>query len=374
MTRIAGRHYAALLLMAAIGAANAQAPLRQISGAEQQRSVAPRGALADEERTTIGIFERASPSVVYITTVQRVRDFWTRNVMRLPQGTGSGFVWDDDGHVVTNYHVIQGAQEALVRLADQRSYPATLVGVSEEHDIAVLQIDVPTDAPPPLPIGSSADLRVGQNVYAIGNPFGLDHTLTTGVVSALNRSIDDARGGTIENVIQTDAAINPGNSGGPLIDSAGRLIGINTMIVSPSGAYAGIGFAVPVDTVNRVVPRLITYGRYIRPTLGIQANDEWSRRLLGEQGRSGVVVLEVEAGSPADRAGLRGAQQTGAGRIVLGDVIVALDGDEIADFGDLANRLDEHVFGDKVKLTVQRGREIREVTVTLSDPGSRGAL
>jgi S1-C subfamily serine protease len=270
--------------------------------------------------------------------------------------------------------VVQGAQEALIRLSDQRSYPATVVGFSTEHDLAVLRIDVPSAAPPPLAIGSSADLRVGQNVYAIGNPFGLDHTLTTGVVSALNRSIEDDRGRTIENVIQTDAAINPGNSGGPLIDSAGRLIGVNTMIVSPSGAYAGIGFAVPVDTVNRVVPRLIAYGRYVRPKLGITANDEWSRRLLDDRERSGVVVLDVQPGSPADRAGLRAAQMTGAGRVVLGDVIVAFDGEEIEDFGDLVNRLDRHVFGDKVKLTLQRDRERRDVTVTLNDPESRGVL
>src|SRR5690606_2396549 len=174
--------------------------------------------------------------VVFITTVQYVRDRWTLNVMRVPQGTGSGFIWDESGHVVTNYHVIRGAQEARITLADQRSFPATLVGASPEHDLAVLKIDVPFDGPPPLPIGTSSDLRVGQNVYAIGNPFGLDHTLTTGVISALNRSIDNDRGGVIDGLIQTDAAINPGNSGGPLIDSAGRLIGINTMIYSPSGA------------------------------------------------------------------------------------------------------------------------------------------
>ena len=374
MTSNAVSSVAAALLLAACGAVHAQAPMRPARGVEEPRAVAPRGALTEEERTTIGIFEGASDSVVYITTVQHVRDIWTRNVMRVPQGTGSGFVWDGDGHIVTNYHVVQGAQEALIRLSDQRSYPATVVGFSAEHDLAVLRIEVPSAAPPPLAIGSSADLRVGQNVYAIGNPFGLDHTLTTGVVSALNRSIEDERGRTIENVIQTDAAINPGNSGGPLIDSAGRLIGVNTMIVSPSGAYAGIGFAVPVDTVNRVVPRLIAYGRYVRPKLGITANDEWSRRLLDDRERSGVVVLDVQPGSPADRAGLRAAQMTGAGRVVLGDVIVAFDGEEIEDFGDLVNRLDRHVFGDKVKLTVQRDRERRDVTVTLNDPESRGVL
>ena len=262
------------------------------------RPVAPRGPLLADERATIDIFERASPSVVYITTLQHVRDFFSRNVMRVPQGTGSGFIWDELGHVVTNYHVIEGAQEAEITLADQRTFSATLVGASPEHDLAVLHIDVDFNGPPPLPVGSSADLRVGQGVLAIGNPFGLDHTLTTGVISALNRTIDDDRGGTVDNLIQTDAAINPGNSGGPLIDTAGRLIGINTMIYSPSGAYAGIGFAVPVDMINRVVPRLIAFGRYVRPTLGISANDDVSRRLLYDSDTQGVVVLEVAPGSP----------------------------------------------------------------------------
>jgi S1-C subfamily serine protease len=269
--------------------------------------------------------------------------------------------------------VIQGAQEALITLADQRSYRASLVGASPEHDIAVLEIDVPSNAPPPLPIGTSADLRVGQRVLAIGNPFGLDHTLTTGVVSALNRSIEDERGGTIENLIQTDAAINPGNSGGPLIDSAGRLIGINTMIYSPSGAYAGVGFAVPVDTVNRVVPKLIAYGRYQRPTLGITATDAWSRRLLPD-GTKGVAILEVEPGSPAARAGLQRAEQTRAGRVTLGDVIVGLDGAPIEDFGDLVNRLDQHELGDTVTVTILRRGERRDVPVTLSNSEARGDL
>ena len=353
----------ALVLLAFAGLAQAQPVLRQGSADGGPRAVAPRGALSTEERTTIGIFENASPAVVYITTVQHVRDFFSRNVMRVPQGTGSGFVWDRDGHIVTNYHVIQGAQEAVIALADQRMFPATLVGASPEHDLAVLRIDVPVDAPPALPIGSSKDLKVGQNVYAIGNPFGLDHTLTTGVVSALNRSIDDERGGTIENLIQTDAAINPGNSGGPLIDSSGRLIGINTMIYSPSGAYAGIGFAVPVDTINRVVPRIIGYGRYVRPTLGISADDEVSRRLIGDE--EGVAVLGVTADSPADRAGLRAAQMTPNGRVRIGDIIQAVDGRPIENFAELVNVLDSHEFGDRVTLTVRRGEQRVEVPITL---------
>ena len=373
MTKNAQRP-ATLLLLVLGGFAQAQPASTQTRVESPPRVAAERGALSVEERTTIGIFESASPSVVYITTVQHVRSPWSRNVMRVPQGTGSGFIWDRDGHVVTNYHVIQGAQEAVVTLADQHMYPASLVGASPEHDLAVLHIDVPVDASPPLPIGTSAELKVGQNVYAIGNPFGLDHTLTTGIVSALNRSIDDEQGGTIENLIQTDAAINPGNSGGPLIDSGGRLIGINTMIFSPSGAYAGVGFAVPVDMVNRVVPRLISDGRYQRPTLGITANDEWSRRFLPEGAKSGVAVLDVEPGSPAPRAGQQPAQQSRGGRVTHGDVIVGFEGLPIKDFGDLVNRLDEHLVGDKVTLTVLRGRESREVNVTLSNAEVRGEL
>jgi S1-C subfamily serine protease len=329
------------------------------------RAVAPRAPLSTDERNTIAVFESVSPSVVYITTVQHVRDFFSPNVMRVPQGTGSGFIWDEQGRVITNFHVIRGAQEALVTLGDQRSFQARLVGASPEHDIAVLQIDVPTDLPPPIAIGSSAELRVGQAVLAIGNPFGLDHTLTTGIVSALNRTVDNESGGVIEDVIQTDAAINPGNSGGPLIDSAGRLVGINTMIYSPSGAYAGIGFAVPVDTINRVVPRLIGYGRYVRPTLGISANDDVSQRLFGGEDPQGVLVLGVTSGSPAARAGLRPIETTTRGRVVLGDVIEAVDGRPVKDFAALVNVLDAREFGDRITLRIRRGEQRLDVPITL---------
>ena len=357
----------ALASLATAGAVHAQARSKPVhSEVVEPRPVAPRGPLAPDEQQTIGIFQRASPSVVYITTLQHVRDFFSRNVLRVPQGTGSGFVWDEQGHVVTNFHVIQGAQEAVVTLADQRSFPATLVGASPDHDLAVLHIEMPADGPRPLPIGTSSDLIVGQNVYAIGNPFGLDHTLTTGVISALNRSIDDDNGGTIENLIQTDAAINPGNSGGPLIDSAGRLIGINAMIYSPSGAYAGVGFAVPVDIVNRVVPKLVAYGKYVRPKIGISANDELSRRLLSGTDATGVVVLQVVSGSPAARAGLRAAQSNGGRRVTINDVIVGIDTKPIKNFGELLSALDEHEFGDMVTLSVRRGQDKRDVEITLT--------
>jgi S1-C subfamily serine protease len=358
----------------AVSHAAAQVPRPAVaSSTAEPRAVVPRGPLGADERNTIDVFETVSHSVVYITTVQYVRNFFSPNVMRVPQGTGSGFVWDERGHVVTNFHVIRGAQEALVRLGDQRSFQARLVGASPEHDIAVLQIDVPSDLPAPIPVGSSGELRVGQSVLAIGNPFGLDHTLTTGIVSALNRTVDNESGGVIDNVIQTDAAINPGNSGGPLIDSAGRLIGINTMIYSPSGAYAGIGFAVPVDTINRVVPRIISYGRYVRPTLGITARDDWSERLL-EGNAEGVLVLDVAAGSPAARAGLRATEMSTTGRVRLGDVIEAVDGRPTKDFATLVNILDAREFGERITLRVRRGGEVVEVPVTLgtaADAGSR---
>lgn len=225
-------------------------------------ALAARGDLAADEKTTIELFEKSRPSVVFVTTSQLVRDTWTRNVFAIPRGTGSGLIWDDAGHVVTNFHLIAGASEAVITLSDGRNYSAALVGASPEHDLAVLRIGTGRDRPQPLPIGTSGDLKVGQKVFAIGNPFGLDWTLTTGIVSALDRSLLPRRDGPpIEHLIQTDAAINPGNSGGPLLDSAGRLIGINTAIFSPSGASAGIGFAVPVDTVMRVVPGIIGSGQ-----------------------------------------------------------------------------------------------------------------
>ncbi|MEW8432026.1 MAG: trypsin-like serine protease, partial [gamma proteobacterium symbiont of Ctena orbiculata] len=249
-----------------------------VSLTTEPRIVTPRGDLAADEKATVEIFQQSSPSVVYITTLQRVRNPWTRDILSLPQGTGSGFIWDDLGHLVTNHHVIAEASEANVRLNDGRSYRAVLIGSSPDHDLAVLRIRVPFDRPPPVPVGSSDDLKVGQKVFAIGNPFGLDYTLTTGVVSALDRSLSEGRDGVaIDHLIQIDAAINPGNSGGPLLDSAGRMIGINTAIYSPSGAYAGIGFAVPVDTVNRVVPELIAKGRYVRPSLGVSVDEEVNR-------------------------------------------------------------------------------------------------
>jgi S1-C subfamily serine protease len=342
-------------------------PLAQAAGAEP-RAVTARGELAADERATIEVFERSRDSVVFISTRQRVRDFWTRNVFSVPRGTGSGFIWDENGHVVTNYHVIEDASEASVRLADGREVKATLVGASPSHDIAVLRIGVAFKRPPAVPLGTSHDLKVGQKVYAIGNPFGLDWTLTTGIVSALDRSLPSDGGATIEHLIQTDAAINPGNSGGPLLDSAGRLIGINTAIYSPSGTSAGIGFAVPVDTVNRVVPQLIRHGRYIRPTIGIEIDEGLNQRLQRLLKIEGVVVLGVQPGSPAAAAGLRGSKIE-RDQFTPGDIIVAVNGKPVASVGDLLGRLDDHRVGETVPLTLLRDGRKTEARVTLQ-PGS----
>jgi S1-C subfamily serine protease len=318
------------------------------------RTVTARGELAADERSTIELFEQARGSVVFITTRSLVRDFWTRDVFSVPRGSGSGFIWDDAGHVVTNWHVVQNVSEAMVKLADGRSYKAALVGASPAHDIAVMRIGVGFGPPPPVPLGTSHDLKVGQKVFAIGNPFGLDWTLTTGIVSALDRSLAGDNGRTIEHLIQTDAAINPGNSGGPLLDSAGRLIGINTAIYSPSGASAGIGFAVPVDTVNRVVPQLIRDGQYLRPTLGIEVDDSLNERLKRQLGVTGVVVLRVAPGSGADRAGMLGATTSRDGEIVPGDIILSIDENPVESVGKLLARLDQYQVGDTVRVTVSR--------------------
>lgn len=331
----------------------------------QPRPVVARGDLASDEQSTIELFERSRDAVVFITTRQQVQDPWTRNIFSVPRGNGSGFIWDEAGHVVTNYHVVAGASEATVRLADGRDYRASLVGVSPAHDIAVLRIAVGARHPQPVPIGTSADLKVGQKVFAIGNPFGLDWTLTTGIVSALDRSLPSDGGATIDHLIQTDAAINPGNSGGPLLDSAGRLIGVNTAIFSPSGASAGIGFAVPVDTVNRVVPQLIRSGRYLRPSLGIEVDEALNQRLSAALKVDGVVILRVAPRSAAAAAGLEGTTVMRDGSIVPGDIIVEVEGKPVSSVGRLLSRLDDFNVGDTVKLTVLRGRSRMDVRVQL---------
>ena len=318
--------------------------------------------LSTEELNTIAVFEKAATSVVYITNTALRRDFWSLNTFEVPQGSGSGFIWDRQGHIVTNFHVVYGADTIQVVLDDQTSFDAKVVGVDPDHDLAVLRISSKNNSLIPLEIGSSQDLRVGQRVLAIGNPFGLDHTLTTGIVSALGRSIKSINDRTIEGVIQTDAAINPGNSGGPLLNSSGQLIGVNTQIVSPSGAFAGIGFAVPVDIVKRVVPQLIQFGKLIRPGLGISLIPD---SIAKRWGITGVPIAKVQPGGAADKAGLRSLEEVPGGRIRLGDIITAIDGEEVRNYDDLAKILDRYNVGDRIALRIRRNGKDHTLSLNL---------
>jgi S1-C subfamily serine protease len=337
-----------------------QQPLHDANA--QPRAVAPRGDLSDSEQATINLFKDVSPCVVHITTLALRQDIFSMDVFQIPRGTGSGFIWDDKGNIVTNYHVIQGANAAKVTLYDQTTYDAVQVGTYPDQDIAVLRIDAPAKKLKPLKIGTSHDLQVGQRAFAIGNPFGLDQTLTTGIVSALGRAIKSANEREIKDVIQTDAAINPGNSGGPLLDSSGRLIGVNTAIFSPSGTSAGIGFAIPVDEVNRTVPELIRTGRVIRPTLGIQPADD---QVMQKLELDGVLILYENPDGPAAKSGLRPTRRDARGRIRLGDIIVAIDGKPIKTKDDMYSVLEAHKVGETVPVTVIRDEEKQTVQVTL---------
>jgi len=330
------------------------------------REITPRGDLADEEKTTIDIFHAASPSVVFITNTKLERNRVTRDIMTVQSGSGSGVLWDDLGHVVTNLHVIAGANELIVTLPDQSDWKATLVGWSERYDLAVVKIDAPTASLKPIPVGESSNLRVGQSVFAIGNPFGLDQTLPTGIISALHREISSEDGKALQDMIQTDAAINPGNSGGPLLDSAGRLIGLNTAIFSPTRTNLGIGFATPIDVINQVVPQLIAHGMEIKPYLGVYLSDEFAQRA----GITGVFVLGVQPGSPADLAGLQSAQRI-EGRIV-GDFILAIDGKPTPDRATLEAILGAHKLGETIELTIQRGGRKASISVHLETPRPAG--
>lgn len=311
-----------------------------------------------EEEHNIRLFEQAAPSVCYITTSTIRRNYYNRNIQEIPSGSGSGFVWDKEGHIVTNFHVIQNADKATVTLSDGTTWQAEVIGSAPEKDLAVLRIDAPRATLVPIPVGTSNNLRVGQNVYAIGNPFGLDQTLTTGVVSALGREINSVAGIPIRDVIQSDAAINPGNSGGPLLNSSGKLIGVNTAIYSPSGASAGIGFSIPVDVVNWVVPDLIQYGEVNRPLIGV----ELARPFRNIEG---AIVLDVIADSPAAKAGIQPIKADRYGNVVLGDIIIAINDDPIASNSDLYLALEKYKAGDQVTVTVKRNDKEVDVPIRL---------
>jgi S1-C subfamily serine protease len=320
--------------------------------------------LTEDERRQIQVFRSASASTVFITNVGYRRDFFSMNLEKIPQGSGSGFIWDKAGHIVTNYHVIEKGREFIVTFGGEDAYPAKVVGVAPEKDLAVLKVDAPAELLVPLEVGRSGNLAVGQSVLAVGNPFGLDHTLTVGVVSALGREWTAPNGRTIKDVIQTDAAINPGNSGGPLLDSRGKLIGVNMAIISPSGAFAGIGFSVPVDTVRRLIPQLIKYGEPIRPGIGIGILPDHLARRYGFEG---VVVTEVHEGWPAAEAGLAPLQVTRRNRIIGGDAIVAVDGSKVATSNDLLDAFEAAGAGSEISLTLKSGGELRVVKVRLAE-------
>jgi S1-C subfamily serine protease len=358
--------FAILIVVLVVGGYLAQPYFdRFMYSASTPRAVAPRGTLSELERSSIELFERASPSVVQVVgragTAERPAEGENG-----PGGqSGTGFVWDGAGHIVTNDHVVQGAGLLVVRFATGQVLRAQVVGTAPNYDLAVLRVDNTRSLPPPLAIGTSGDLKVGQYVYAIGNPFGLDQTLTTGIISALNRRLPTTAGREISNVIQTDAAINPGNSGGPLLDSAGRVIGVNTAILSPSGTSAGIGFAIPIDAVNRVVPELVGRGYVPTPGIGIVAASETAATRAGADG---VVILRTAPGSPAERAGLRGTDQA-TGK--PGDVIVGANGKPVRRLGDLIAELERAGVGKRLTLAVKRDGRDMSVDVDVIDVGRR---
>jgi 2-alkenal reductase len=327
----------------------------------EPRLVTPRASLTEIEQATIEIFERISPSVAFIMTETQEGGFFPFSPTPRQIGTGSGFIWDEAGHIVTNHHVIEGARRIGVRFGSEELLTAKVIGSAPDYDLAVLRISRARRLFSPLPIGSSEELRVGQLAYAIGNPFGLSRTLTKGIVSALDRRLPTASGREIRGVIQTDAATNPGNSGGPLLDSAGRLIGVSTAILSGTGSFAGVGFAVPIDIVNRVVPQLIKEGKVPRPGIGIAALPEEVAARFDVQG---VIIAEVVPHSPADKAGLKGINLT---TNELGDIITHVNGRRVRSVPELAAELAEIGIGNQADLTVQRRRESRIVSVTIQD-------
>jgi 2-alkenal reductase len=335
---------------------------RFLYSAYTPRAIEPRGSLSELERSTIELFERDSPSVVQV--VGRAG-----GITSSPSGeeeqraqTGTGFVWDRAGHIVTNNHAVEGTDKLAT---SGQVTQAQIVGTAPNYDLAVLRVDATRDLPPLIPIGGSNDLKVGQSVFAIGNPFGLDQSLTTGIISALKRHLPTESGREITNVIQTDAAINPGNSGGPLLDSAGRVIGVTTAIISPSGTSAGIGFAIPIDVVNRVVPEIISKGYVPTPGIGIVAANEAQATRAGVEG---VAIVRTIPGSSAERAGLRGVDPSSG---QLGDVIVAVDGKPVHRLADLVDELERVGLGKNVKLQLKRNGEERSIDLAVMDIGRR---
>lgn len=383
MFRISARQILAVALLSALFAAGAIALIDRYSNRFQPSSAAfsetPLKGLTDpatasDEQNNIEIYRSLSPGVVNVHSTSYARDFF--GYVEPQEGSGSGSVIDQEGNILTNYHVIEGAQKLAVSFGGQKNYPAKLVGGDPDTDLAVIKLlEKPKEALTIIALGDSDKLEVGQKVLAIGNPFGLDRTLTTGVISGLQRPIRARNNRPIEGAIQTDASINPGNSGGPLLDSHGRMIGINSQILSPSGASAGVGFAVPVNIAKRVVPQLLRTGEVSRPKLGITTRDvELLKNQIDLPVSEGVVIWQVASGDAAATAGLRGLTQTENGDVELGDIIVGIDNEKVGNSDDLYKLLDKHQVGDTVQVQVFRNGRRVGVPVRLTAPTNRGIL
>ncbi len=361
MTRILGAAIILGIVAAAVLATNEPDTTYMVEVADSPASP----FLTNDESNNIAVFKSVGPSVVFVTNTQLRRQRFSLNVLEIPRGSGTGFVWHESGLIVTNYHVILGANKITITTESGNSYDAELVGKAPEKDIALLKINAPDEDLVAIPLGDSSTLSVGRKVLAIGNPFALDTSLSVGVVSALGREIKSVNNRTIKNVIQTDAAINPGNSGGPLLNSMGKLVGVNTQIYSPSGANAGIGFAIPVNTLKLIIPQLNKHGRLFRPVLGIEMlSDYWARRLRAK----GIAILSVKRGLAADKAGMIGVREDRRGNIHLGDVIIAINDQSVTNEDSLLSLLENLKPGDKVKVTTLRDEEIQNYELTLTAP------
>ena len=376
MYKLSARQILLIALISALFAAGAVAIVDRLSNRFQPSGIAfsdkpPAGitdpAVATDEQNNIEVYRTLSPGVVFIHSTSYARDFF--GFVEPQEGSGSGSILDQQGNILTNYHVIEGAQKLSVSMGGKKDYPAIVVGGDPDTDLAVIRLtEKPSGPLTVVPLGDSDKLVVGQKVLAIGNPFGLDRTLTTGVISGLQRPIRARNNRLIEGAIQTDASINPGNSGGPLLDSHGRMIGINSQILSPSGSSAGVGFAVPVSIAKRVVPQLLQNGKVRRPKLGITTRDvETIRNQVDLPVTDGVLIFQVGRGTGAAQAGLRGIQQTEMGDIELGDIIVGIDNDKVANSDDLFRVLDRHQIGETVQVQIWRDGRKMSVPVRLMD-------
>jgi S1-C subfamily serine protease len=383
MFRISARQILAIALLSALFAAGTILLLDRLSNRVQPSGEAfseatPNGltdpATATDEQNNIEIYRALSPGVVNVHSTSYARDFF--GYVDQQEGSGSGSVIDQEGNILTNYHVIEGAAKLAVSFGGQKNYAAKLVGGDPDTDLAVIKLlERPKEPLTIISLGDSDRLEVGQKVLAIGNPFGLDRTLTTGVISGLQRPIRARNGRPIEGAIQTDASINPGNSGGPLLDSHGRMIGINSQILSPSGGSAGVGFAVPVSIAKRIVPQLVRSGQVVRPKLGIAPRDVEALRNLDLPVSDGVLILQTVPGEPAANAGLRGVTQTENGDFEIGDIILGVDNEKVGNYDDLYRLLDKHQVGDTVQVQIFRNGNRTTVPVRLTpSPANRGIL